>query len=98
MDCNSFSYAPTMLDAPENTLNSYKNDDMEIELTHDGPGCFTVWAFSYDGDLDVFEEFPELEPAQKLYDFICENYTASPPGPELTAFIEALPDRHGGTI
>lgn len=50
MDCNSFSYAPTMLDAPENTLNS------------------------------------------------CENYTASPPGPELTAFIEALPDRHGGTI
>lgn len=98
MDCNSFSYAPSMLRGPETGVARFANDDMEIELTRDGPGCFTVWAFSYDGDLDVFEDFPELEPAQKLYDFICENYTASPPGPELAAFIEALPERHGGTI
>lgn len=59
---------------------------------------FFYFPVSIDGDLDVFEEFQELEPAQKLYDFICENYTSSPPGPELAAFIEALPGRHGGTI
>lgn len=98
MDCNSYSYAPTMLDERNNTLARYVNDDMEIELVQDGPRWFQLWAFSYDGSLDVFEAFYEREPAEQLYNYICENYTDTPPGPELEAFIAALPDRHGGTI
>lgn len=98
MDCNSYSYVPTMLDGPDIPMARYANDDMEVELEQIGRHSFSVWAFSYDGDLDVYEEFFALEPAQKLYDYIHENYTDTPPGPELEAFIAALPDRHGGTI
>lgn len=96
MDCNSYSYAPTMLDEDQDTLASYKNDDMEVELAHDGPTWFQVWAFSYDGSMDVFEAFYERGPAETLYNFIKENYSDTPPGDELDAFIESLPNRHGG--
>ena len=95
MDCNSYSYAPTMLQGPEAIISRYENDDMQIELEQIGRSSFSVWAFSYDGGLDVYEEFYVLEPAQMLYDFIRGNYSDTPPGPELTAFIEALPDRYG---
>ena len=89
MDINSYSYAPTMLDEQERFLARYENDDMEIELEQRGD-VYTVWAFSYDGDLDVFEEFSDLSKAQRLYDFIVSNYTYSPPGDELEDFIRDL--------
>ena len=98
MDCNSYSYAPTMLHGPEAIMDSYENDDMQMELEQIDRHSFSVWAFSYDGDLDVYEEFYALEPAQKLYDYIRDNYSDTPPGPELAAFIDELPDRYGGKI
>ena len=98
MDCNSYSYAPTMLDGEENYLARYSNDDMEIELVQDGGKCFTVWAYSYDGSMDVYEEFFTRESAERLYMFIRKNYTSAPPGTELMDFISALPNRYGGAV
>lgn len=89
MDCNSYSYAPSMLDGNRAQLAYYENDDMQVELeNYDGTFCVT--AFSYDGSLDVAEEFSDIDRAQRLYDFIMENYTSSPPGDELSAFIRDL--------
>jgi len=100
MDCNSYSYAPTMLDEDQDTLASYKNDDMEVCLECIGPRQrlpeYHVWAFSYDGQLDVAELFFDRAPAERLYNFIRENYSDTPPGDELGAFIESLPNRYGG--
>lgn len=86
MDCNSYSYAPTMLDCEKNYLARFENDDMYIELEN-FHGSFTVYAFSYDGDLDVYEMFSDENQARILYQFILDNYTYSPPGPELEEFI-----------
>ena len=89
MDCNSYSYAPSMLDGGSEYINRYENDDMRIELERSN-GVYIVWAFSYDGQLDVFEEFSSLSAASSLYDFIMNNYTDTPPGEELQDFIRNL--------
>lgn len=96
MDCNSYSYAPTMLDGERNMLAKYENDDMQIELEQVGARAFTVWAFSYDGSMDVSEEFSDRAPAEQLYRFIRDSYSNTPPGDELEAYIAALPGRYGG--
>ena len=89
MDCNSYSYAPYMLDDDKPALAYYENDDMYVEMYQRG-ACFTVYAYSYDGQLEVYEEFSDRDKAQRLYDFIEENYAGSPPGDELDDFIRDL--------
>ena len=89
MDCNSYSYAPTMLDDRHNQIGYYENDDMYMELEQIGD-VFQCSAYSWDGDLDVCEEFSKLSKAAALYEFIAENYTTSPPGDELGEFIAGL--------
>ena len=89
MDCNSYSYAPTMLDEKHRQIAYYENDDMYMELEQIGD-VFCCSAYSWDGDLDVSEEFSALSKAAKLYEFIAENYTDGPPGDELDEFIHNL--------
>ena len=89
MDCNSYSYAPTMLDEKHRQIAYYENDDMYMELEQIGD-VFCCSAYSWDGDLDVCEEFSALSKAAKLYEFIEQNYTDTPPGDELDEFIHNL--------
>lgn len=86
MDCNSYSYAPYMLDEDRSYIKRYENDDMEVELD---PKRVDVWAFSYDGSMDVYEIFKTLEAAQAFFDLIVENYSSTPPGDELEELIRA---------
>ena len=72
MDCNSYSYAPHMLDKEHEQIAYYENDDMYMELEHYGR-VYCCSAYSYDGQLDVAEEFSSPDKAQRLYDFIHEN-------------------------
>lgn len=88
MDCNSYSYTPHMLD-DEQRIEQYYNDDMEAELTKNG-SVYCVWAFSFDGSMDVYEEFSDKEQAEQLYDFIVENYNDTPHGDELDEYIDNL--------
>ena len=92
MDCNSYSYAPYMLGDYEKRqlLDCEYNDDMEAEM-YEYPGpVFSVNAISYDGQLEVAEEFSDRNKAQRLFDFIVENYSDTPPGDELQDFIRDL--------
>lgn len=78
MDCNSYSYAPHMLDEDQHYIACFNNDDMEIELErHDT--YFSVWAYSYDGQLDVYETFNTENAARTIYNHIMDNYTTTPP-------------------
>lgn len=90
MDCNSYSYAPEMLDG-EPPIERYENDDMNAELRR-WSGGVVVSAFSYDGSLDVDEYFPaeQREKAERLYAYIVESYRDTPPGDELEAYIDEL--------
>ena len=90
MDCNSYSYAPYMLDGERKQLAYYENDDMYMELQQI-ENVFCVTAYSWDGELDVAEEFRKLSKASKLYEFIEENFTSGPPaGNEIEEFISNL--------
>ena len=89
MDCNNYSYAPSMLDCEENTIAHYENDDMSMELVRYDNRVFCVSAFSYDGSLDVSEEYYSFAKAAKLYRFL-SAYRSTPPGDELGEFINSL--------
>ena len=89
MDCNSYSYAPSMLDGGREYIKRYENDDMQAELERVGD-VYSVWAMSYDGELDVAEEFSSLSAATSLYEYIVENYSDTPPRDELQDFIRDL--------
>ena len=90
MDCNSYSYTPHMLDEQSTIISSIRNDDMTAELDHPG-NYFSVWAYSYDGQMDIYETFTSEEPARKLYNHIIANYTDTPPiKRELNRVIKAL--------
>ena len=88
MDCNSYSYAPYMLDKEHERIAYYENDDMYMELER-VEHTFCVSAYSYDGSLDVAEEYRTFEQAAKLYRF-CAAYRSGPPGDELQEFINSL--------
>ena len=90
MDCNSYSYAPDMLDG-EPPIARHENDDMKAKLYRWARG-FIVSAWSYDGSLDVYEYFPaeQREKAEQIYAYIVENYDRTPPGDELEAYIAEL--------
>ena len=69
MDMNSYSYAPHMLDEPENVLAAYATDDADAELRECESGrLYIVSAYDYDGDFDVYKEFKNLPDAMKLYE------------------------------
>ena len=87
---NSYSYAPSMVQDYERVqIDYYENDDMYMELER-VDNVYCVMAYSWDGSLDVSEEFSELSKAAKLYEYIFDNYTSSPPGDELQDFISGL--------
>lgn len=92
MDCNSYSYAPTMLD-DDTILKDFSNDDMYMSLEKDkhyDHYIYYVNANSYGPGLEVAEVYNSQETAEKLYNFIFENYTTTPPGEELQDFIDTL--------
>lgn len=86
MDCNSYSYtAPGFgVDSPV-PVAEYQNDDMYAEITtqhgYNGAIVYNVWAGSYDGSMDVYEQFNTLDAARALYDHIVTNYSDTPPVP-----------------
>ena len=88
MDCNSYSYAPHMLDG-EDRIAAYENDDMSAELEIYGK-IFTVTAYSYDGSMDIYETFRDLDRARELYNYILEQHSDTPPGGELKRYIRKL--------
>lgn len=92
MDINNYSYAPHMLDE-DNTVKYFENFDMYAEIMR----CraysriyFSVYACSYDGSLEVSEDYDDIETATKLFDFIIENYANTRPDEELFNYIEGL--------
>ena len=87
MDCNSYSYAPHMLDEP--VIEHYENDDVHIEL-FEWAHSYVVEAYRFDGSMEVYELFDALETAQKLYKYIMDNYSDTPPGWELDVYIKSL--------
>ena len=78
MDCNSYSYTPHMLDEDQHYIACFNNDDMEIELERHNT-YFSVWAYSYDGQLDVYETFNNENAARTLYNHIMDNCTDAAP-------------------
>lgn len=86
MDCNSYSYAPHMIDGEEHYIESYENDDMQCTVEESARGNighwergYTVWAGSYDGDLDVCEFCRTIEAARFLYNAIVDSFSDSAP-------------------
>ena len=90
MDCNSYSYAPYMLSKRESLEEVFENDDIVVELNNCGERIFSVWAFSYDGSMDVFEEFSNIAQARQLYDYIIGNCADNVQGEELYNYIEEV--------
>lgn len=94
MDCMSYSYAPTMLDDPSETIKHYENDDMEIsvyEYRHYDTYRYDVSAYSYDGQLEVAETFTRQDTAIRLYEHIIRHYSTTPPDMDaLNEYIEKL--------
>ena len=79
MDCNSYSYTAPGFGVEDNPpLLKISNDDMQAELTRHAT-YFSVWAYSYDGQLDVYETFNTENAARTLYNHIMYNYTTTPP-------------------
>lgn len=94
MDCNSYSYAPHMLDGEDETLDHYENVDMEISVykyRHYSTYRYDVLAYSYDGQLEVAETFTSEATARRLYLHIMRNYTDTPPDMDvLNEYIQKL--------
>ena len=90
MDCNSYSYTAPGFGVENNPpLLKISNDDMQAELTRHAT-YFSVWAYSYDGQLDVYETFTTENAAQQLYNHIATNYSSTPPSKrELNKAIRA---------
>lgn len=77
MDCNSYSYAPNMLEDSKPYIAEYENDDMSATLEKT---CgYTVWAGSYDGSLDICESYQTIDAARFLYNAIVDNFSDSAP-------------------
>lgn len=88
MDINNYSYAPYMLD--NSYIEEYSNDDMEANISENYGSGYDVFAFSYDGSLDISEHFRSLHYARVLYSEIVERYSDTPPGDELETLIASV--------
>lgn len=80
MDCNTYSYtAPGFGVDYLAPVAEYHNDDMSAEITtqhgYNDATVYNVWAYSYDGSMDVYETFSALEAAHTLYNHIVNNYS-----------------------
>ena len=73
----------------ENAIDYYANDDMYVQIVI-YTETYYVEAFSYDGSLEVEENYSDYETAKKLFDFVQENYNNTPPHEELQEFIDSL--------
>ena len=90
MDCNSYSYtAPGFGVDYKAPLMEIRNDDMESEIDRHGK-YYSVWAYSYDGQMDIYETFNTEHAAQNLFNHITDNYSHTPPRKrELNRIIKA---------
>lgn len=86
MDCNSYSYAPTMLEDSKPYIEEYENDDMSATIEESARGNigqwengFTVWANSWDGSLNVCEFYHTIDAARFLYNAIVDNFSDTAP-------------------
>lgn len=77
MDCNSYSYAPNMLEDSKPYIDEYENDDMQCTL--EKTSGYTVCANSYDGTLDVCESYKTLDAARFLFSAIVDNFSYTAP-------------------
>lgn len=85
MDCNSYSYAPHMLENKP-VIATYENDDMYSSIDAAARGNigewingYEVYSGSYDGSLEVCEFFRTIDAARFLHDSIVERYHFTPP-------------------
>lgn len=85
MDCNSYSYAPHMLENKPAIAN-YENDDMYSSIDAAARGNIGAWingyevfSGSYDGILEVCEFFRTIDAARFLHDSIVREYSTSAP-------------------
>ena len=89
MDINSYSYTPHILD--EETLLENVNDDTCISLRKDRRYSlifYTITAYSYDGQMDIYEEYRDRKQATNRYNYIVDNYADSvPPEEEAESYI-----------
>ena len=95
MDINNYSYTHDF-DA-EKPIKEYKNDDMYAEIYKSRAYSriyYEFYACSYDGSLEVAENFSDYKTAEKLFDFVVDNYSDTPPVDDtLTDFINTLQER-----
>ena len=95
MDCNSYSYAPHMLD--EEYLLYYQNDDMCVHVAKDrayDKKFFWLSAYSYGPGFDVGERIDDEETARELFNYIKDNYSDTPPdNDELNAYVLSVINR-----
>ena len=85
MNCNSYSYAPHVLESKPPIAN-YENDDMYSSIDEAARGNIGDWkagyevvSSSYDGSLDVAEFFQTIDAARFLHEAIVDNFNCSPP-------------------
>lgn len=72
------------------TISEYENDDMWASIAEYSEG-YSVYAGSYDGQMNVTAEFQTLEVANVLYKHIIEYYSDTPPiKRKLNRFIKSL--------
>lgn len=86
MDCNSYSYAPYMLEDNTAYIEQYENDDMSATIEKAARGNvghwedgYIVYGTSYDGSLDICEFFRTIDAARHIYNEIVNRYSFSPP-------------------
>ena len=95
MDCNSYSYAPHMLD--EKHFLYYGNADMYIEVDKDRAYdkiIFWLYACSYDGQFEVAERIDDEKTARELFNYIKDNYSDTPPdNDELNSYVLSIINR-----
>ena len=80
----------------DDSVDYYANDDMYVEIVYQTKEKYSyegygVWAQSYDGSLEVSELFDDYEHAYRLFEYIWENYSDTPPDEdELIDYIASL--------
>lgn len=91
MDCMNYSYSPYMLD--EDSMEHYENEDIVINIDkqrHYSSYIFWVSAYSYDGSLDFSEQYDSEEDARKVYNYILDKYSTTPPDGSIENEIESM--------
>lgn len=91
MDINNYSYTNNF-DA-DAAIKEYHNDDMYAEIYKNRAYdhiYYEVYACSYDGQLEIAETCDSLAIAERLFNFIVDNYATTPPNDLLPIYLEQL--------